>query len=117
MAFTRYQVATSSSSQQRIFRWAVKNRLWAAIIPWFIGLFFSLLHFVDFSTPRLTFQAFFDPISKLTILLPASSNPLNFYLQAGLGAVVSLMTITYSVRAWSAINENAKNITSKGLIR
>ena len=62
-------------------------------------------------------QAFFDPISKLTILLPSSSQPLTFYIQTAIGGIFSLLTIYYSIRAWLAINKNAKEIREKGMIR
>ena len=59
----------------------------------------------------------FDPISKLTILLPSSSQPLTFYIQTAIGGIFSLLTIYYSIRAWLAINKNAKEIREKGMIR
>ena len=65
---------------------------------------------------RWWWQAFFDPVAKITILLPSDSNPLNFYIQTGISAIVSVLTILYSVKAWIAINENAKSVRLKGMI-
>ena len=61
-------------------------------------------------------QAFFDPVAKITILLPSDSNPINFYIQTGFSAIVSVLTILYSIKAWIAINENANSVRRKGMI-
>ncbi len=61
-------------------------------------------------------RAFFDPISKLTVLLPPPDNPLSFYVQTALGAAVSLLTLHYTVRAWAAIAENAAAVRGRGMI-
>ena len=61
-------------------------------------------------------RAFFDPISKLTVLLPPPENPLSFYVQTALGAAVSLLTLYYTVRAWAAIAENAAAVRGRGMI-
>ncbi|XP_059081126.1 uncharacterized protein LOC131878967 [Tigriopus californicus] len=116
MAFTRYQVASSSFRQHRIFSWATKHPGIASSLPWFVGLTFTSLHFFDIFSMQLTFQAFFDPISKLTILLPSSTRPLNFYIQTSIGGMVSLVTIWYSIKAWKEINKNAKEIQERGMI-
>ena len=56
MAFTRYQVATSATSQHRVFRWAVTHPIWASVIPWIIGIIFTVLNFVDFAEWELVWQ-------------------------------------------------------------
>jgi hypothetical protein len=117
MAFTRHQVATSAVGQHRLFRWANTHKVLSSALPWVVGVIFTSLHFLDLTDLTVTFQAFFDPVSKLTILLPASSNPVNFYAQTGMGAAVSLLTMWYSVRAWVAIDANARSVRDKGMIR
>ena len=64
---------------------------------------------------KWSWQAFFDPVAKITILLPPSIF-INFYIQTGFSAIVSVLTILYSVKAWIAINENAKSVRRKGMI-
>lgn len=118
MAFTRHQVvATSTSSQHGLFRWAQHHKLSATLLPWFIGIVFTCLHFVDVANGQLVFRAFFEPLSKLTILLPSGERPTNYYVQTSLAGIVSLLTIWYSVRAWRVISINAKTVMQKGMIR
>ena len=45
MAYTRYQVATTS--KHRAFRLATKYPVMATMLPWMIGVLFTLLYFVD----------------------------------------------------------------------
>ncbi len=116
MAYTRYQVVASSASQHSVFRWASKHPVAATTIPWTIGIFFTLLYFIDIDNFSWSWRAFFDPVSKITILLPSNSNPIIFFIQTTFSALVSLLTVVYSIRAWMAINENAKNVRSKGMI-
>jgi len=116
MAYTRYQVATTSTAQHRVFRLATRYPVCATLLPWMIGVLFTLLYFIDIIEMRWWWQAFFDPVAKITILLPSDSNPLNFYIQTGISAIVSVLTILYSVKAWIAINENAKSVRRKGMI-
>ncbi len=118
MAYTRYQVASSSSPSrnQWFFAWLGRHKVAAALVPWLIGIVFTSLHFVD---PKAGLQlvSYFDPISKLTILLPASSSALSFYIQTALAAGVSVLTLIFSVCAWRKIDENAKAVRKKGMIR
>ncbi len=124
MAFTRHQVVAATSSQHRIFRWANKHKLSASLMPWLIGTLITSLHFFNFTSAVqgngsaiLQLKAFFDPISKLTILLPPPDNPLSFYIQTTLAAAVSMMTLYYTVRAWKAISDNAAAVRKRGMIR
>ena len=45
MAYTRYQVATTS--KHSAFRLATKYPVVATLLPWMIGVLFTLLYFVD----------------------------------------------------------------------
>ena len=47
MAYTRYQVATTSTAQNRVFRLATRYPVCATLLPWMIGALFTLLYFVD----------------------------------------------------------------------
>ena len=56
MAFTRYQVATSATSQHRVFRWSVTHPVWACAIPWLVGIVFTVLNFVNFAEWEFVWQ-------------------------------------------------------------
>ena len=47
MAYTRYQVATTSTLQNRVFRLATRYPVCATLLPWMIGVLFTVLYFVD----------------------------------------------------------------------
>ena len=47
MAYTRYQVATTSTAQHRVFRMATRYPVCATLLPWMIGVLFTLLYFID----------------------------------------------------------------------
>jgi hypothetical protein len=117
LAYTRYQVVTTSVQQHKVFRWSSRHPVIANLLPWTIGMFFTMLYFVDLADFTWKWQAFFDPVSKITILLPPeNSYQINFYIQTAFSAVVSLLTVWYSIRAWVAINENAESVRRKGMI-
>ena len=77
---------------------------------------FCKYQIIEMLQMRWLWQAFFDPVAKITILLPSDSNPINFYIQTGFSAIVSVLTILYSIKAWMAINENANSVRRKGMI-
>ena len=58
----------------------------------FSGFGISFLYLINFETNTLDFSAYFDPVSKVSILLPSVVVSLSFHLQ------VSEMSITNGVQ-------------------
>ena len=119
MAYIRKQVVSTMTGPNKLFGWIQKHEIGSSfIIPWAIGTFITSLHFLDpFSYELLEFKAYFDPVSKLTILLPSTSMAFSFYMQALLGAIFTIMTVIYSILAWKSVSVNANAVSSMGVSR
>ena len=113
MAFTRYQVVKNAHGA--LFLVMQRSKFASAFVaPWLIGAIITALHFVDPFNDEdgafFAFQAYFDPVSKLTILLPATSTAFSFYAQTTLAAILSLTTIAFSVLAWRDVSRSAEAV-------
>ena len=61
----------------------------------FSGLSISMLYLWDFETNQFVFRAFFDPVAKVSILLPSVAASISFHIQVFIGQIRIIKEVLY----------------------
>ena len=61
-----------------------------------LGLSISMLYLWDFETNQFVFRAFFDPVAKVSILLPSVAASISFHIQVFIGQIRIIKEVLYS---------------------